>query len=61
MKSAIRFYNGGLTSQRRQLEVVHLGQRHDQRELVLVHGKLEQRPPADDLPKERKPCNLKHL
>ena len=41
--------NGLLTSQRRQLEVVHLREGDDQRELVLVHGDLEQGPASNDL------------
>ena len=38
-----------LTSQSRHLEVVHLAQRHQQRELVLLDRELEQSPASDDL------------
>ena len=40
---------GFLTSQCRHLQVVHLGEGHDQRELVLLDGELEEGPAADDL------------
>ena len=40
---------GFLTSQCRHLQVVHLGEGHDQRELVLLDGQLEEGPAAHDL------------
>ena len=38
-----------LTSQCGQLEVVHLGERDDQGEFVVLHVQLEQGATADDL------------
>ena len=38
-----------LTSERRKLEIMHLGQRHDQGELIVLHVELEQVPPPNDL------------
>ena len=50
-----------LTSESRQLQVVHLGEGDDERELVLVHRQLEQRPASDDLENKSKDFDTKYL
>ena len=48
-----------LTSEGGHFQVVHLGERDHERELIVLHVELEERPAADDL--ERRQHDPRHV